>query len=257
MKNKIINTYLNGLLQAEVSKQEEDLDEILLVESQCWAENLRAEKEKFGIRQEKDALIIARYIGKTEKILVSGKEKPVKNGQILGHLTAFPAKWTNAGVVHMLYNSGERKWERIVQGFGLPKSWHEAALNGWLERDGISVVGDSDVVFLASMCVAPDYRGSAGGSVIDSLLDSLKMHSKSRGALCIAGYTTLSGYRKFSGQINMSADGYALTNFGGKYISRSIDRHARNGAKIFCAIPKCMPEDLDSKGFGALVVYKL
>ena len=257
--NRTIKTYMDGLLQTEISKQEEDLKEILEIENLCWqgGGEMVANKEKFRIRQENDVLIATRYIGDEDNIVINGKEKPIRKSQILGHLTAYPAKWTNAGIISLLYNSEEKDWKKLPDLYLLPKNWHAATLNGWLEKNGKSIIDkDSNVVHLISTCVHPDYRGRIGeSSIIDSEMNSLMLNSKNIGARYVIGYTTLPGYKEFCGQFD--PNDYTFRKVNGKFINQNINYHARNGAKIVCDIPDCMPEDVNSSGFGALVIYRL
>ena len=253
---------MGGLLQAEISKQEEDLKEIEEIEKLCWSGGgeMVATKEKFCIRQENDVLILIRA-AKDSKIHLERKEEiyktNVRKNQVLGHLTAYPANWTNAGIISLLYNSEEKNWEKLSDLYLLPKDWHAATLNGWLNKNGKNIIDNtSNVVHLISTCVNPEYQGRLReSSLIDFGMNSLMINSRNIGARYIVGYTTLPGYKEFCGQFD--PNDYTFWKVNGKFVNSNINYHARNGAKIICSIPDCMPEDPDSSGFGALVIYKL
>ncbi|HLD49207.1 MAG TPA: hypothetical protein VJB11_02485 [archaeon] len=234
---------MSELFKVELSKDSKEIQYICDIEALRWPDNgaMRAGADKFLKRQEYDALykIISTEDG--EISLVRKKnvfKKPVRKGQILGHISIFPTRLVKPENIDKMFQYLDRiremGWESVCSEFGLPINWHVATKSGYLEENGESVIDFSSKVYnLINISIHSDYGGKIEGKkrIIDYGIEGMKSDLIAKGGLYVFGYT--------------------------RDLKSAIECHIDNGGYQFGKIPECMPEDLESNGRGELVIYKL
>lgn len=220
--------------------EQDDIPAVMAVEEASWPETddgMQADPVKFEQRQETGNLLTATY---------HGDEYPAHDGEIVGSISVQQPAWTDADTVTALLDEHAGtglNWESVVADYGFPADWYAATDDGYIAETHDP---DGDTGFLIGVGVHPDVQGNGFAG---HLLNAALAEFDAGGQDLIVGYARAPGYHEH----DVPIDDYVDTDQAP--IDPVIGFHEDNGATVVCPIPGAMPDDAESEGYGALVVY--
>lgn len=221
----------------------DDIPAVLAVEQAAWPETeqaMQATTDKFSNRQEADGLLVATY---------HGDAFPAHDGAVVGSISFQQPDWLGADTIDDLLADhdqyGDTDWDTVVDTYGFAEDWYVATDDGYVTGTHDP---EGDVGFLIGVGIHPALQGNGyAGHLLTAAL-----------ATCEAtGNDYVTGYARVPGFHDTDVDIDTYVNPDTKPTDPVVGFHADNGATVVCHIPDAMPDDAESKGYGALVVYDL